>query len=394
MKKVVFTILTMLLLTICTFSLVNAASVNITEAPDIKIVIDGNITENTNVPLIINDRTMLPLREVLVKLGVQNDNQHIIWNDKERSITIIKDDVKVNLKVGSTAAYVNNTEITLDAAPVIYEKNNYTYIPVRFVAQALGKAVVWDNYTRSVLIKDQKDFDEIKSILNNVNEAGKSFNKLATGIDIQLKQTSGSVLSLSGNISGTIEVDKDSKTMHMVMGIKPDILPINIDLEYYLFNGKVYYKGFLSEGWEELPLDELGEIGSLDEAFNESLINISVSDLLCAGLTKTAGSNPDEIILKGNVYIGDIKEILDGQDYEDIDISSVKINNYYTEMTINTKTNQIINQIIDISMDIPASIDALENYIGTIALEGFDAQISLTYDYNNDFVINIPDELK
>ena len=63
-------------------------------------------------------------------------------------------------------------------------------------------------------------------------------------------------------------------------------------------------------------------------------------------------------------------------------------------MTINTKTNQIINQIIDISMDIPASIDALENYIGTIALEGFDAQISLTYDYNNDFVINIPDELK
>lgn len=385
MKKLTLTILTVILMTFFTFNSVGASGVNITEAPDIKIVIDGNYTTNTNVPLIINDRTMLPLREVLIKLGVQNDNQHIIWNDKERSITIIKDDVKIYLKVGSTTAYVNNTAITLDAEPVIYEKNNYTYIPVRFVAQTLGKAVVWDSYSRSVLIKDQKDFDEIKNILTSVNEANKSLKKLAMSFDMQLKQTSNGVAGLSGNASGTGGIDKDNKIMHLKMNVKTEILPISMDFEYYLFNNKGYYKGFMTENWKELTETE---IGFMDKVFDDNLINISASDLLCAGLTKTEGNNPDEIILKGNVYIGDINKNLDGQSYEGLDILNTKVNNLYTEITINTKTNQVKKQLINISADFP------DNSAGIILLDEVDAQISVTYDYNNDFVINIPDELK
>lgn len=66
---------------------VSSAGNSITERPDINIIIDGVKGTYTNTPIIVNGRTLLPLRELLTNLGVSNDDQHILWNGRENSVT-------------------------------------------------------------------------------------------------------------------------------------------------------------------------------------------------------------------------------------------------------------------------------------------------------------------
>ncbi len=55
---------------------------------------------------------------------------------------------QVKLKVGSETALINDKEIVLDAAP--YIENDSTMVPVRFVAEALGGNVYYDEETETV----------------------------------------------------------------------------------------------------------------------------------------------------------------------------------------------------------------------------------------------------
>lgn len=137
-------------------------------APDevarVKIKIDGKYNDYSNVPINVYGRILLPFREVLTNLGVKNDDDHIIWDGKERSVTVIKDDTKIVLKIDNTTAIVNGEKVTMDVAPMIYKDR--TYIPTRFIAQSLGKKVLWDGENEIVSICDQEVFDNIKNILD------------------------------------------------------------------------------------------------------------------------------------------------------------------------------------------------------------------------------------
>lgn len=126
----------------------------VVEVPDIKVIINGKNVIFSDVIISSNGRTLLPLRALLTNLGVQNDDEHIIWNASEKSVTIIKESIKIKLVQGNNLAYVNDIPITLDVPPIGYSKNGRTYIPARFVAQSLGKAVDWDSNTKSVIIND------------------------------------------------------------------------------------------------------------------------------------------------------------------------------------------------------------------------------------------------
>jgi hypothetical protein len=154
MKKIIASFLTAAFILLQSFGTVFAAGTAspILEVPNVKIVIDGKMSTYKDVPISVKSRTMLPLRELLVNLGVPNDEQHIIWNAAEKSVTFYKDSTKVYLKQGDLTAYVNDAPVKLDVAPVLYSKNSRTYIPARFVAQTLGKKVVWDGSTSAVII--------------------------------------------------------------------------------------------------------------------------------------------------------------------------------------------------------------------------------------------------
>ena len=68
----------------------------------------------------------------------------------EASVTTPGDETVIRLVIGNTTYYVNNTAKTMDTAPVIRESR--TLLPIRFVAEAIGAKVAWNNNERKVTI--------------------------------------------------------------------------------------------------------------------------------------------------------------------------------------------------------------------------------------------------
>jgi hypothetical protein len=99
-------------------------------------------------PLLINNRTMVPLRKIFEAFGAA-----INWDQATSTITATKDQVVIKLTIGSNVGYVNDKEISLDAAAVVV--NSRTLVPVRFIGSSFGANVTWDDITKSVVIKTQ-----------------------------------------------------------------------------------------------------------------------------------------------------------------------------------------------------------------------------------------------
>ena len=58
---------------------------------------------------------------------------------------------RVTLQINNTIARINDKIVTLDAPPTII--NGRTMVPIRFISEAFGATVDWDNATRTVTIK-------------------------------------------------------------------------------------------------------------------------------------------------------------------------------------------------------------------------------------------------
>ncbi len=100
-------------------------------------------------PYLKNGRTYLPIRYVAKAIGVSDDN--IIWNGAEKSVVLIKGDRVVKMVVGSNTLKINGIDTTMDVAPEVVDPGR-TMLPVRWVAQALGATINWDEATQTVTV--------------------------------------------------------------------------------------------------------------------------------------------------------------------------------------------------------------------------------------------------
>ena len=123
-------------------------------APSVKLVLtigqtqatmNGETFVNDVAPIIVNDRTMLPIRFVAEKLGAT-----VGWEEETRTVTVTLGEVAVSLVVGESVAKVNGEEQALDSPSFI--QNDRTYLPVRFIMESLKLNVDWDESTRQVTI--------------------------------------------------------------------------------------------------------------------------------------------------------------------------------------------------------------------------------------------------
>lgn len=95
-----------------------------------------------------NDRTMVPVRFVAESLGAD-----VGWEADTQTVVITKDSTTIRLPIGSSTYTVNGVEKQMDTAAVLPDHGR-TMVPVRFVAEALGKSVAWDASNRLVIITD------------------------------------------------------------------------------------------------------------------------------------------------------------------------------------------------------------------------------------------------
>lgn len=120
------------------------------------------------VPVIIDNRTLVPIRAIIEAMG-----GNVAWdNDKQEATLTYNDDV-IKLTIGSTKAYLNDTEGLLDVAPVIID--NRTMLPIRYIAEGFNFRVKWIEETQTVTINppvgtNEFDFEKRTVLLNDGRE--------------------------------------------------------------------------------------------------------------------------------------------------------------------------------------------------------------------------------
>jgi len=96
-------------------------------------------------PFIENGRTLVPFRFIGEALGAKID-----WIAEEKKAVYELNNIKVEVIIGSTVAYVNGKPITLEVPAKI--SNGRTFVPLRFVSEALGASVIWEAQTKRIVI--------------------------------------------------------------------------------------------------------------------------------------------------------------------------------------------------------------------------------------------------
>ncbi len=116
---------------------------------DIKILVNGEEVKSDVMPVIENNRTLVPIRVISESLGYV-----VFWNDDNREVKITKDDKNLLLKIDSKLICLDDgkkkDEISIDApAKIIKER---TFVPLRAVAELFGEKVHWDADTATVYV--------------------------------------------------------------------------------------------------------------------------------------------------------------------------------------------------------------------------------------------------
>lgn len=113
-------------------------------------------TNNPNVsPIITEDRTLVPVRFIAESLGFTTD-----WNEETETVTLVKDNAVIKLKIGESIMNVNGGEKQLDTAPIVYYDR--TLIPLRAVSEAVNKKVDW--YRNGlIIIGDRENVFDVSS---------------------------------------------------------------------------------------------------------------------------------------------------------------------------------------------------------------------------------------
>lgn len=113
----------------------------------VKLYVNGEASDSE--PFVKKGNTYVPFRAIAEALEAE-----VIWNPEKRSITVSKDGVSIQLLVGSKTATVNGKKISLDA-PATVTKGN-TYVPVRFISEALNATVKWESESQTVVVYEEK----------------------------------------------------------------------------------------------------------------------------------------------------------------------------------------------------------------------------------------------
>lgn len=100
-------------------------------------------------PYVKDDRTYVPVRYLAYSLGVPEDG--VTWDGDTQLVGIATNDTQINLTIGSPTMMVNDKPTSMDVAPEI--TSGRTFLPARWVAEALGAEVTWDNAAKQATIK-------------------------------------------------------------------------------------------------------------------------------------------------------------------------------------------------------------------------------------------------
>ncbi len=181
MKKLLFFFTTVLcLLTpLCTnaFTIEYDGEAHEYTAPTCRLMVDGELIDTPDMPpLLMKDRTLVPIRELCEALGaVVSYGYGEIMIELEGDIiemTIDKNETYFNGKVRKIYDGVTPKLINFPGV------NPKTMVPVRFIAELLGKQVDFEQSTYTVIIHDASDVLKDPTIISETHSLSSGNKKL------------------------------------------------------------------------------------------------------------------------------------------------------------------------------------------------------------------------
>lgn len=100
-------------------------------------------------PFIENNRTLIPMRAIFEAVGAS-----VTWDQETKTAIAIKEknnEIRtVTLQADLDTGFINETSVKLEVPARVIDGT--TFVPLRFVTEALGEKVEWDNDNYSVVI--------------------------------------------------------------------------------------------------------------------------------------------------------------------------------------------------------------------------------------------------
>ncbi|CAH0119016.1 MULTISPECIES: copper amine oxidase N-terminal domain-containing protein [unclassified Paenibacillus] len=115
------------------------------EPANISVSLGEQTLHFSHEPIKKNEIILVPMRDIFTALGAE-----VEWNGSTQTITAAKGDILIQLTIGQKKAYVNGEKIELEEPAVAVEGK--TMVPLRFVTEALGAQIQWNQDTKSIEI--------------------------------------------------------------------------------------------------------------------------------------------------------------------------------------------------------------------------------------------------
>lgn len=119
----------------------------------IGVIVKGKLVKFDVPPVVKYGRTLVPFRAITEALGAE-----VSYDPETLTVTVTKGDIEVVLTLGSTIAIVNGEEVEMDTNPELI--SNRTFVPIRFLSQALGANVEYDPDSDMVVV-DEEEAEEV-----------------------------------------------------------------------------------------------------------------------------------------------------------------------------------------------------------------------------------------
>ena len=122
-------------------------------AAPVTVRVDGRLVPADPAPFIAGGRTLIPLRAVFEALGAT-----VEWHEATRTVSAQRGGRYVRLQVDNRVACLDAACTSAELLDVPAQiRQNRTFVPLRFVASALGAGVHWDAASRTVQIESTPD---------------------------------------------------------------------------------------------------------------------------------------------------------------------------------------------------------------------------------------------
>lgn len=136
---------------------------------------DNDVKFENQQPVIVDGRTLIPLRSVFNDLGYE-----ISWDANTKTATLASDTNTVVVTANSGVFTVNGEEISLDTPAQII--GGSMMLPLRAIGEGTGLSVEWNSETKQVTLKSKETQEEVTVDAYTVSDEMKTFYDQVYGL--------------------------------------------------------------------------------------------------------------------------------------------------------------------------------------------------------------------